>query len=424
MTIIWLIDLKLVKTLDNGLVRTPPMGWMSWERFACNIDCDNYPNECISEQLYKDIADRLVADGYKEVGYNYVNIDDCWTEMTRDPVTKRLVANHKRFPNGIKALADYVHSKGLLLGIYGDVGTKTCGGYPGARGEDGTDYDTIDAQTYAEWGVDSLKLDGCYADTKNMTNMYPEMSRALNSSGRAIVYACSWPAYQIGQNPDYRRIAQYCNYWRNFDDIMDSWTSVTSIIDFYAKYQDVLVKYHGPGAWNDPDMLIIGNFGLSLEQSRAQMALWAIWSAPLLMSNDLRSIGGQYKEILQNRDIIAVNQDKLGILGTRVHSKSGIEVWVKPMTPIVKGVNTYAIVYLNRVVLGTPLIISFKLSSLIAGLPSEPLYNVYDLYDNSKLIGKLSNDQNLTLKVNTSGSVRMVKLTPVFKSDEIENDLN
>ena len=181
-----LLVFSSVNGLDNGLVRTPPMGWMSWERFACNIDCENYPNECINEQLYKDMADRLSTDGYKDVGYNFVNIDDCWAEKTRDPTTKRLVADRKRFPNGIKALADFVHSKGLLFGIYGDVGTKTCGGYPGARGDDGTDYDTIDAQTYAEWEVDSLKLDGCYAETKNMTNMYPEMGIALNSSGRCL----------------------------------------------------------------------------------------------------------------------------------------------------------------------------------------------------------------------------------------------
>ncbi len=179
-----LICLNWVESLDNGLVRTPPMGWLSWERYACNIDCVNYPNDCINEQLYMAMADRLAADGYKDVGYNFVNIDDCWSEKKRDPTTNRLVADHTRFPHGIRALADYVHSKGLLLGIYGDVGTMTCGGYPGARSANGTDYDDIDAKTYAEWQVDSLKLDGCYADVKNMTNLYPKMELALNSTSQ------------------------------------------------------------------------------------------------------------------------------------------------------------------------------------------------------------------------------------------------
>lgn len=172
-----------VQTLNNGLAKTPPMGWLSWERFTCNIDCTNYPEQCINENLYLSMADRLVEDGFKDVGYEYVNIDDCWAELKRDPKTNRLVADRKRFPHGIKYIADYVHSKGLKLGIYGDVGTFTCGNYPGSLMPNGSDYFNIDAQTFAEWQVDSLKLDGCYANTSDMRYLYPKMEKALNSSG-------------------------------------------------------------------------------------------------------------------------------------------------------------------------------------------------------------------------------------------------
>ena len=163
--------------LDNGLARTPPMGWLSWLKFECNIN----------EKLYKDMVDRIVEDGYLELGYNTVNIDDCWSEMRRDPTTNRLVPDHKRFPNGIKGLVDYARAKGVSIGIYGDIGFKTCAGYPGTRNENFTiDYTKLDAQTFAEWGVDSLKMDGCKDDSKPMiySEAYSEYSQALDKQCR------------------------------------------------------------------------------------------------------------------------------------------------------------------------------------------------------------------------------------------------
>lgn len=159
------------------------MGWMSWQVFACEINCDLYPNQCISERLYMEMADRLVNDGYKDLGYEYVNIDDCWSELERHPVTKELIPDKKRFPGGIKALADYVHSKGLKLGIYGDVGTKTCGGYPGLITENKTTYFDIDAATFASWGIDSYKVDGCFANATDLNWMYIKLGKALNATG-------------------------------------------------------------------------------------------------------------------------------------------------------------------------------------------------------------------------------------------------
>lgn len=168
-----------VLALDNGLARKPPMGWLSWARFECIVDCKTYPNDCINEKLYKDMIDRLANDGYAQLGYNFVNIDDCWMEKSfRDNKTGKLVPDHNRFPNGIKVLSDYAHEKGLLLGIYEDIGTLTCGGYPGTFFAN-VDHTELDARTFSDWEVDSLKLDGCYMDSSKYNTTYPAYSRAL-----------------------------------------------------------------------------------------------------------------------------------------------------------------------------------------------------------------------------------------------------
>ncbi|XP_077466518.1 alpha-galactosidase A [Stigmatopora argus] len=313
--------------LDNGLARTPTMGWLSWERFMCNTDCEGDPENCISESLYMEMADLMTAEGWKEAGYQFICIDDCWMAPKRD-AGGRLQADPHRFPAGIKKLAEYVHSKGLKLGIYADVGRNTCAGYPGSLGH----YD-VDAQTFAEWDVDLLKFDGCSMDVSLVEQGYVNMSRALNRTGRPILYSCEWPLHKWrSQTPNYTAISQTCNQWRNFVDIYDSWSSVKSILDWTAAHQDIVVPSAGPGGWNDPDMLVIGNFGLSGDQQESQMALWAIMAAPLLMSNDLRSICGRSKELLQNRQIIAINQDELGKQGYRTATVDHFEVWERPLS--------------------------------------------------------------------------------------------
>ncbi|KAK7906918.1 hypothetical protein WMY93_015530 [Mugilogobius chulae] len=327
--------------LNNGLMKTPPMGWLAWERYRCDIDCDNDPKNCISEKLFMDMADRLSEDGWRELGYTYINIDDCWSSKDRDK-DGRLQADPKRFPSGIKKLADYMHVRGLKLGIYGDMGTYTCGGYPGTP----LDKITLDAQTFAEWEVDMFKYDGCYSNDTEQAQGYPLMSKALNATGRPIGYSCSWPAYQGGLPPkvDYDLLGDICNLWRNYDDIQDSWDSVLAIVDWFFKNQDILIPAAGPGKWNDPDMLIIGNFGLSMDQSRSQMALWAIMAAPLFMSNDLRTLNSGARAILQNKMIISINQDPLGIQGKRIlQDKSHIEVFWRPLSN-----NASALVFFSR----------------------------------------------------------------------------
>lgn len=399
---LWLFLTALVVptlALDNGLALTPPMGWLSWQRFLCNTDCDKDPDNCISEKLYRDMADRLYEDGYLAAGYEFVNIDDCWMSKQRDPNTKRLEADPIRFKSGIKALADYVHSKGLKLGIYQDCGIKTCAGYPGSL-----NYYDVDTQAYAEWGVDMLKLDGCYSDPKDMDALYPQMTAALNKTGKPIIYSCSWPDYQraSGMKPNYKYIGENCNLWRNFDDIADSWTSVSSIIDFVANNQDTLIEAVGPGKWNDPDMLVLGNFGLSYDQSKAQMGLWAIFAAPLLMSNDLRRISPEIRDILVNKDIIAVNQDPLGLMGKRIYSKSSIEIWRRPITPTSGKDYSYALVFFNRRDMGGPVSLQVKVSDL--GLTNPNGYTFKDLFktteNNSDFLVPSS---NLTVVVNPSG---------------------
>ncbi|XP_061668003.1 alpha-N-acetylgalactosaminidase [Syngnathoides biaculeatus] len=345
------------ETLDNGLMRTPPMGWLAWERFRCNVDCEHDPKNCIrqvgpiwnhsleclikilntartpspsSEKLFTDMADRLAEDGWRELGYVYVNIDDCWASMERDE-RGRLQADPKRFPGGIRRLSRYMHDRGLKLGIYGDMGAHTCGGYPGTP----LDKVEVDAQTFADWEVDMLKLDGCYSNATEQEQGYPRMSKALNATGRPIGYSCSWPAYQGGLPPkvNYGLLAEICNLWRNYDDIQDSWDSVLNIVDWFFDNQEVLTAAAGPGRWNDPDMLIIGDFGLSMEQSRSQMALWAIMAAPLFMSNDLRTVGSGARSILQNKMAIGINQDALGLQGRRIlKEKSGVEVFWRPLS--------------------------------------------------------------------------------------------
>ncbi|XP_051974339.1 alpha-N-acetylgalactosaminidase [Xyrauchen texanus] len=379
--------------LDNGVMRTPPMGWLAWERFRCDIDCQNDPKNCISEALFMDMADRLSEDGWRDLGYEYINIDDCWSSMQRD-AQGRLQADPKRFPGGIAKLARYIHDRGLKLGIYGDMGTHTCGGYPGTT----LDKIETDAQTFADWGVDMLKLDGCYSNATYQEQGYPMMSKALNATGRPIGYSCSWPAYQGGLPPkvNYTQLGEICNLWRNYGDIQDSWDSVLSIVDWFFDNQDALQPVAGPGRWNDPDMLIIGDFGLSMDQSRSQMALWGILAAPLFMSNDLRMISSGARTILQNKVAIGINQDPLGIQGKRLlKEKSGIEVFWRPLS---KGASAL-VFFSRRSDMPYRYMTSLKTLNYSAGA-----YDVFDVFL-ERPMSTLKDSTEFVVSINPSGVV-------------------
>ncbi|TKC39210.1 hypothetical protein EI555_007797 [Monodon monoceros] len=366
------------------------MGWLAWERFRCNTDCNEDPKNCISERLFMEMADRLAQDGWRDLGYEYLNIDDCWIGG-RD-AKGNLVPDPKRFPNGMAFLADYAHSLGLKLGIYADMGNFTCMGYPGTT----LDKVVQDAQTFAKWKVDMLKLDGCFSTPEE------------RAEGRPIAFSCSWPAYEGGLPPkvNYTLLADICNLWRNYGDIQDSWSSVLSILDWFVTHQDILQPVAGPGHWNDPDMLLIGNFGLSFEQARAQMALWTVLAAPLFMSTDLRTISAQNMDILQNPLMIKINQDPLGIQGHRIlKEKSHIEVYVRPLAS-----EASAIVFFSR---RTDMPYPYRTSLARLNFTSSKVYEAQNVYTGD-IISGLRDKTNFTLIINPSGVV-MWYLYPIRK---------
>ncbi|XP_050255898.1 alpha-galactosidase-like isoform X1 [Quercus robur] len=306
--------------LANELAPTPPMGWNSWNHFACHIQ----------EELIRETADAMVSTGLAALGYKYINLDDCWAQLNRDS-KGNLVPKASTFPSGIKALADYVHSKGLKLGIYSDAGNETCSRQmPGSLG-----YEEQDANTFASWRVDYLKYDNCYNDGTSPKERYPKMSKALLNSGRPIFFSlCEW-----GQEDPATWAARIGNSWRTTGDIQDSWESMISRADQNDKW----ASYAGPGGWNDPDMLEVGNGGMTTEEYRAHFSIWALAKAPLLIGCDIRSMDNMTFELLSNKEVIAVNQDKLGVQGKKVKKDGDLEVWAGPLSD-----NKVAIILWNR----------------------------------------------------------------------------
>jgi len=303
-----------------GPISAPPMGWNSWNRFGCNID----------ESLIRSTADAIVANGLDAIGYKYVNIDDCWMAPTRD-AQGRLRSDPTRFPSGIAALATYVHNKGLKLGIYSSAGTATCQGLPASL-----DHETIDANTFASWGVDYLKYDNCNNLGRPAADRYRVMGQALRASGRAIVYSiCNWGQ----ENPWLFGPTVGGALWRTTGDISDSWGSMTSLLDQQAGLEPFARK----GAYNDPDMLEVGNGGMTGTEYTAHFSLWALLSAPLILGNDLRSMSSGTLSIIRNTDVVAVNQDWAGSQGRRVRDFGETEVWAKPMSD-----GSAAVVLFNR----------------------------------------------------------------------------
>uniref|UniRef100_A0A914XH85 Alpha-galactosidase n=1 Tax=Plectus sambesii TaxID=2011161 RepID=A0A914XH85_9BILA len=403
-----------MKCLDNGLALTPPMGWLSWTRFMCQTDCVKYPKHCISEDLFLEMADVLVKEGYQAAGYNRVNIDDCWMTKTRDK-NGRLIADPVRFSHGISWLADQIHKRGLLMGIYSNFGQRTCMGFAG------TDLNNIetDALTYAEFNADYLKFDGCFQPENRLNQAYPKMGESLNRTGRPMVYSCSWPYYILTvakRQPDYPSVVKHCNLWRNYDDIQISWPSVLSIIDFYDANQDMFAKFHGPGHWNDPDMIIVGNQGLTSDQALVQMALWCLWSAPLLMSNDLREMMPGTREILLNKRLIAVDQDPLGIMGKRFKQDNDIGYYRKPVTPLVNGKHSFVFVAFNRAATKTSVTLDFAL----LGLEEALIYDVVDLVSGEQL-NRLTIADTINLEIRAT-SVAVLKATPLLLKTNAQRD--
>jgi len=305
------VDLGPMKEVKyNGLAKTPPMGWNSWNKFR----------DQVSDKLVREVADGMVRNGLKDAGYVYVNIDDTW-EGPRD--AKGNITTNDRFPD-MKALGDYIHSKGLKFGIYSSPGPATCAGYPGSY-----QHEEQDAKTYAAWGVDYLKYDWCSArsvyKSSSMPAAYAKMGQALLDSGRPILYSLC--QYGVMKVYDWGAKAGG-NAWRTTGDIRDAWASMEQIgFEQQQPYQDA----SGPGHWNDPDMLEIGNGAMSDDEYRTHMSLWSLLAAPLLAGNDLRDVPPNILAILTNKEVIAIDQDKLGKQARRASKTGGLELWTRPL---------------------------------------------------------------------------------------------
>jgi alpha-galactosidase len=288
------------------LAKTPPMGWNSWNKFGCNV----------SEKLLMGMADAMVSSGMMAAGYQYIVIDDCW-QVGRE-TNGEIKVDKDRFPHGMKFLADYIHSKGLKFGIYSCAGTKTCAGRPGGYG-----YEFQDAKTYASWGVDYLKYDWCNTENQDARISYTTMRDALYAAGRPIVFSlCEW-----GTAKPWEWAKEVGHLWRTTEDILDRWDAMIAILD---KERDI-AKYSGPGFWNDPDMLEVGNSGMTTEEYKTHFSLWCMLAAPLMAGNDLQNMSSETGEILKNAEVIALDQDVLGKQGFCYRDNGDYEIWIKKL---------------------------------------------------------------------------------------------
>jgi alpha-galactosidase len=360
----------------EGLAMTPPMGWNSWNTFTVKIN----------ETLVEGMADAMVASGMRDAGYVYLVLDDGWMAMERDS-QGNLVPDPAKFPHGIKAVADYIHSKGLKFGLYNCAGTKTCAGYPGTRG-----YEYQDARNYAAWEIDYLKFDWCNTDGINAKEAYTTMSMALHKAGRPIIFSlCEW-----GQNKPWEWAAPVGELWRTTGDISAIYDGIKSYGNWHANgvmtivdMQNGLQKYAGPGHWNDPDMLEVGN-GMTTSEDRTHFSMWCMLAAPLIAGNDLRKMSAQTTAILADKELIAIDQDPLGAEGIRYSNQDSLQIWARPLQG-----GDWAVCFLNRSAGEKKLSFDWGKESItdsVANMTLDTHSSVYSLYDlwQKKTVGKTS----------------------------------
>lgn len=369
----------------ENLAKTPPMGWNSWNTFATKID----------ENLVRETADKFIELGLKDAGYQYIVLDDGWMAMERD-TAGNLIADPKKFPSGMKNLADYIHGKGLKFGLYNCAGNKTCGGYPGSRGNE---YQ--DARIYASFDCDYLKYDWCNTGKMVGEEAYTTMRDALYAAKRPVVLSiCEW-----GDQKPWKWAGPIGHMWRTTGDIYNcfdcehsngTWSSwgVMRIVDM----RDSIRQYAGPGHWNDPDMLEVGNGVMTVAEDRTHFALWSIMAAPLILGNDLRKITPEALAIITNKEVIAVNQDTLGIQGFRVKRIGDIDVWAKPLAG-----EDWAVAFVNRAKNASTLSLKWGELSITDDIfkktfsPTKNVYVVRDLYE-KKAFGTTRKDLNVSIQ--------------------------
>jgi alpha-galactosidase len=349
-----------LRAQDSAIASTPPMGWNSWNHFAERVD----------DKAVRAQADAMVATGMRDAGYTYINIDDTW-EGERD--SAGYIHANSKFPD-MKALADYVHSKGLKIGIYSSPGTKTCAGFEGSLG-----HERQDAETYAKWGIDYLKYDLCSLGNEMkkaptpevahriMIDAYTKMRDALRATGRPIVFSlCQYGVDAVWKwGPDVGG-----NLWRTTGDISDNYARMATI----GFSQAGLARFAGPGHWNDPDMLEVGNGGMSAEEYRTHLSLWAILAAPLLAGNDLSTMTPETIALLTNREVIAVDQDKLGQQGDRASAQGPIEIWVRPLADGSKAVGVF-----NRLESPLPANVDFQALGFHGAVKARDIWQAKEL---------------------------------------------
>jgi alpha-galactosidase len=375
----------------ENLALTPPMGWNSWNTFATNID----------EKLIKETLDALIKSGMKDAGYEYVVLDDGWEARERDKNGK-LIPDPEKFSSGMKALGDYIHSKGFKFGIHNCAGTRTCASYPGGRG-----HEFEDARTYASWGVDYIKYDWCNHGTANAEETYKTMRDALYAAGRPIVFSiCEW-----GNNKPWLWGKDVGHLWRTTGDVTDCY-DCQAVYSMGWKYildaQVGLEKYAGPGHWNDPDMLEVGNEGLSIAESRAQFSLWCILVAPLMAGNDVRNMSDEIRDILTNKEVIAINQDPLGKQGFQFMKHPGKEIWVKEISN-----DAWAVCFFNSGDVPLKIRITWSHIWILRGKYNK--YKIRDLWQKKDLgeIDLEKGDNEFFIRQIEPHYVILLKLSPV-----------
>jgi len=362
--VILFLNVNLFSQKFENLAMTPPMGWNSWNKFGCDV----------SETMIKRMADAMVQSGLANAGYQYIIIDDCW--QTGRDAQGNILADPVRFPSGIKALAEYVHSKGLKFGIYSCVGEKTCAGRPGGRG-----HEYQDALMYASWGVDYLKYDFCFHEKLNAEAAYQTMRDALYAAKRPIIFSiCEW-----GSNQPWLWAKDIGHLWRTTKDIYPC-TNCDGDFKFgwlnILEEQVPLWKYAGPGHWNDPDMLEVGNEGMNFLESRSHFTMWCMLAAPLILGNDLSTMSQETLSILSNEEVIGLNQDPLGKQAYRYLTNEGVDIWVKPLSK-----QRYAIAILNKTKDSITYEFSWKWwgKCFFAESPQDGAYQIYNVFEKKKM---------------------------------------
>ncbi|AQZ63369.1 Alpha-galactosidase precursor [[Actinomadura] parvosata subsp. kistnae] len=317
------------QALENGVGRTPPMGWNTWNTFGCNIN----------ETLIKQTADTLVSSGMRDLGYQYVVVDDCWFDPNRDSAGN-LQANPSRFPSGMKALGDYLHARGLKFGLYQAPLDKTCAqyfnSYPGATGS--LNHEAQDARQFAAWGVDYLKYDWCSptGTIDDQVRTFAKMRDALAATGRPILYSINPNSIHEKTGPQ-RDWGDVANIWRTTEDITNAWNTgqtngypmgIQNIVNVNVP----LAGRARPGAFNDPDMMVVGRGGMNDTEMRSHFALWAVMAAPLIAGNDVRNMDAATSAILKNQSLIAINQDPLGLQAAQVSNDGTRRILAKRLS--------------------------------------------------------------------------------------------